>query len=163
MMRSLLFKTDAPVTVILIRILVGWVFVSEGVGKFLYPAEQAAGRFEKIPGIPAPHIMGPFVGTVEVVCGALILIGLFTRLAAIPLLIDISIAILSTKLPILLGHSYGLPALAHYNVWGMLHEARTDFSMWLGLVFLLLTGAGPWSIDRILAGGRDPRSRNNAR
>ena len=139
--------TRAPAAVILIRLLVGWVFLSEGIGKFIYPAEQAAGRFEKIPMVPVPHVMGPFVGGVEIVFGALILIGFLTRIAAIPLLIDISVAILSTKIPILWGHSYGLPKLAHYNLWGMLHEARTDFSMWLGLLFLLIVGAGPWSLD----------------
>jgi putative oxidoreductase len=144
--------TSAGAAVVLIRILVGGVFLSEGVGKFLYPAEQGVGRFEKIPGIPAPHVMGPFVGGVEIVCGALILLGLLTRLAAIPLLIDISVAILSTKVPILSGHSYGLPKLAHYNLWGMLHEARVDFSMWLGLVFLLIVGAGRWSLDAWLFG-----------
>jgi len=151
-MRKLLFKADGFAALILIRILVGWVFLSEGIGKFLYPAEQGAGRFEKIPGIPAPDFMGPFVGGVEIVFGALILVGFLTRLAAIPLLIDISVAILSTKVPILTGHSYGLPKLAHYNLWGMLHEARTDFSMWLGLVFLLVVGAGPWSMDNFFAG-----------
>ncbi len=142
--------THAAASVILIRILVGWVFLSEGVGKFLYPAEQAAGRFEKIPAIPAPQVMGPFVGGVEIVFGTLILLGLLTRLAAIPLLINISVAILSTKLPILMGHSYGLPKLAHYNLWGMLHEARTDFSMWLGLLYLLIVGGGAWSLDAVL-------------
>jgi len=134
-------------SIVLIRILVGWVFVAEGVGKFLYPAEQAAGRFEKIPAIPWPHLMGPFVGGVEILFGTLIVLGLLTRLAAIPLLIDISVAILATKVPILAGHSYGLPKLTHYNLWGMLHEARTDCSMWLGLVFLLIVGAGRWSLD----------------
>jgi len=148
--RSSFSRNHSSAAVILIRILVGWVFVAEGVGKFLYPAEQAAGRFQKIPVIPAPYIMGPFVGGVEIVFGTLILLGLFTRLAVIPLLIDISVAILSTKIPILMGHSYGLPPLAHYNLWGMLHEARTDLSMWLGLVFLLITGAGTWSLDRML-------------
>ena len=142
--------TRAPAAVILIRILVGWVFLSEGIGKFLYPAEQAAGRFEKIPSIPAPHVMAPFVGGIEIVFGILILLGLLTRLAAIPLLIDISVAILSTKVPILTGHSYALPKLAHYNFWSMLHEARVDFSMWLGLVFLLIVGAGRWSLDALL-------------
>jgi len=77
----------------------------------------------------------------------LILVGLLTRIAAVLLLIDINVAILSTKIPILFGHSYGLPRLAHYNLWGMLHEARTDLSMWLGLLFLLIVGAGPWSLD----------------
>lgn len=128
-MRSQLFKTDGPAALILIRILVGWVFLFEGIGKFLYPAEQGAGRFEMIPGIPAPHIMGPFVGGVEIIFGALVISGFLTRLAVIPLLIDISVAILTTKIPILQGHSYGVPKLAHYNLWAMLHEARTDFSM----------------------------------
>jgi uncharacterized membrane protein YphA (DoxX/SURF4 family) len=148
--------THAPTSVVLIRILVGWVFLSEGIGKFLYPVEQAAGRFEKIPAIPLPHFFGPFVGGVEIVCGTLLLLGLFTRLAAIPLLIDISVAILSTKFPILSGHHYGLPELKHHNFWGMLHEGRTDFSMWLGLVFLLILGAGRWSLDAKLLGRKSP-------
>jgi len=143
-------STHAPAAVILMRIVVGGVFLTEGIGKFLYPAEQAAGRFAKIPSIPAPQVMAPFVGGVEIVCGTLLLLGLCTRLAAIPLLIDISVAILATKLPILTGHSYGLPQLAHYNLWGMLHEARTDLSMWLGLVYLLIVGAGTWSLDAVL-------------
>jgi len=142
--------TRAPAAVILVRLLVGWVFLSEGIGKFLYPAEQAAGRFEKIPAIPAPHVMGPFVGGVEVIFGTLILLGLCTRLAAIPLLINISVAILTTKIPLLMGHSYGMPKIAHYNLWGMLHEARTDLSMWLGLVYLLIVGGGAWSLDAVL-------------
>jgi putative oxidoreductase len=145
-----LLATCAPRSVILIRVLVGWVFLCEGIGKFLYPVEQAAGRFAKIPAIPAPQVMGPFVGGVEIAFGTLILLGLLTRLAAIPLLIDISVAILATKVPILMGHSYGIPTLAHYNLWGMLHEARTDFSMWLGLVYLLIVGAGAWSLDAVL-------------
>ena len=142
-----LARTTAPAATILIRALVGWVFVAEGVGKFLYAAEQGAGRFEKIPAIPAPHVMGPFVGGVEVVFGALVLVGFLTRLSVLPLLIDISVAIVTTKFPILAGQHYGLPALKHYTFWGMLHEARTDFSMWLGLVYLLIVGAGRWSLD----------------
>jgi putative oxidoreductase len=140
-------RTTAAPSVILIRVLVGWVFLCEGLGKFIYPAEQAAGRFAKIPAIPWPQAMGPFVVGVEIVCGTLILLGLLTRLAAIPLLIDITVAILTTKLPILWGQHYGQPELKHYNLWGMLHEARTDFSMWLGLIFLLIVGAGRWSLD----------------
>jgi len=88
-----------------VRLLVGSVFVSEGIQKFLYPAELAAGRFAKI-GIPAPEFMGPFAGGFEIVCGALLIIGLLTRLAAVVLLIDISVAILSTKIPVLLGHGF---------------------------------------------------------
>lgn len=121
---------------LLIRILVGWVFLSEGIQKFLFPAQLGVGRFEKI-GIPAPQIMAPFVGIVEIVCGALLLVGLLTRLAAIPLLINISVAIATTKIPM----------LAKNGFWAMLHEARTDFSMVLGLVFLLIAGAGSLSLD----------------
>ncbi len=103
---------------LLIRILVGWVFVSEGIQKFLFPAQLGVGRFEKI-GIPSPHFMAPFVGTVEIVCGTLLLVGLFTRLAAVPLLGVISVAIATTKIPM----------IAKTGAWSMLHEARTDFSM----------------------------------
>lgn len=101
--------------------------------------------------------MAPFVGAVEIVCGTLLLVGLFTRLAAFALVIDITVAILSTKIPIWLGHGYWhftLPKLKHYGLLSMLHEARTDFSMLLGLIFLLLAGAGSWSMDSKLRGRR---------
>ncbi len=140
--------------VLLIRLMVGSVFLVEGILKFLYPQELGAGRFEKI-GIPLPQVMGPFVGVVETVCGALVLIGLLTRLASVPLLINISVAILSTKLPVLLGHGYWrftLMKLSHYGFLSMMHEARTDFSMWLGLVFLIVVGPGRWSMDRCRSG-----------
>ena len=146
---------DAPPATILVRLLVGSVFLSEGIQKFLYPAELALGRFQKI-GIPSPQLMGPFVGGVETICGALIILGFLTRPAAILLLIDSSIAILSTKIPILLGYGFwgfSLPKLPRYGFWSMMHEARTDFSMWLGLLFLLIVGAGKkWSLDARLAG-----------
>lgn len=144
-----LIDTNAPAAVFLIRLIVGGVFLSEGIQKFLYPAENGAGRFARI-GIPSPDVMGPFVGVVEIICGALILIGFLTRLAAIPLIIDMLVAILSTKIPILLGHGFwgfSLRNLPYYGVWGMLHESRTDFSMLFGSIFLLIVGAGLWSID----------------
>jgi putative oxidoreductase len=122
--------------ILLIRVLVGWVFVSEGIQKFLFPAQLGVGRFEKI-GIPAAHIMAPFVGAVEIIFGALVLIGLVTRVATIPLLAVISVAIATTKIPM----------LAKSGMWSMLHEARTDFSMVLGLVFLLISGGGLLSLD----------------
>jgi len=136
---------------ILIRLIVGSVFLVEGILKFLYPGDLAGGRFQRI-GIPWPQVMGPFVGGVEIVCGALVLIGLLTRLAAIPLLIDISVAIVSTKIPVLLGHGFWkftLMKLPHYGFLSMMHEARTDFSMFLGLIFLLIVGPGRWSADAI--------------
>jgi uncharacterized membrane protein YphA (DoxX/SURF4 family) len=144
-----IFTTSAPASVILVRLVVGAVFLSEGVQKFLFPGENGVGRFAKI-GIPAPEVMAPFVGVVEIVCGALVLLGLLTRLAAIPLIIDMLMAILSTKVPILLGHGFwgfSLRNLPYYGVWGMAHEARTDFAMLLGSIFLVIVGAGRWSID----------------
>jgi putative oxidoreductase len=126
--------------VLLIRILVGWVFLSEGIQKFLFPGSLGVGRFVKI-GIPSPQVMAPFVGVVEIVCGSLLLIGLVTRLATVPLLIDISVALYSTK----------IVTFAKNGFWGTMHEARTDVSMLLGLVFLLLVGAGAWSLDARLA------------
>jgi uncharacterized membrane protein YphA (DoxX/SURF4 family) len=143
-----MFNTNAPSSVVLVRVLVGWVFLSEGIQKFLFPQALGVGRFTKI-GIPAPQVMAPFVGTVEIVCGSLILLGLLTHLAAIPLLIDMAVAIISTKIPILLGHGFlgfSGPAGAS-GFWAMLHEARTDFSMVLGLLFLLINGGGRFSVD----------------
>jgi putative oxidoreductase len=148
-----LLSTNAPAATGLVRILVGSVFLSEGIQKFLYPAELAAGRFAKI-GIPAPQVMGPFVAGCETVCGALLIIGFLTRLAVVVLLIDISVAILSTKIPVLLGHGFwslSLMKLPRYGFLSMMHEARTDFSMLLGSLFLLIVGAGKWSLDAALA------------
>jgi putative oxidoreductase len=148
-----LTSSQAPTSVLLIRLMVGAVFFFEGIQKFLYPADLAAGRFAKI-GIPAPELMGPFVGGVETICGALVLAGLLTRLVAIPLLVNISVAILSTKLPILLGHgfwTFTLAKLPRYGFLSMMHEARTDLSMLLGLIFLIIVGAGAVSLDARLA------------
>jgi len=141
--------SSAPASVVLIRLLVGGVFLSEGIQKFLFPGEVGAGRFARI-GIPSPDVMGPFVGVVEILCGTLILLGLLTRLAAIPLIINMLVAILATKIPILLGHGFwgfSLRQLPYYGFWGIAHESRTDFSMLLGSLFLLIVGAGAWSID----------------
>ncbi len=150
---SRLLHTSAPRAVILIRLLVGGVFLAEGIQKFLFPGELGVGRFTKI-GIPWPDVSAPFVGAAETICGALLIVGLLTRAAAAVLLIDISVAIVSTKVPILLGHGFGpfsLPRLPRYGFWSMAHEARVDFSMWLGSLFLIITGAGGLSLDALLA------------
>jgi len=142
-------RTNAPKATILIRIMVGCVFLSEGIQKFLEPAARGAGRFAKI-GIPWPEVSGPFVGGIEIVCGILLLVGLATRFAAIPLITTMVVALLSTKIPILLGHGFwgfNLRELSTYGFWSMAHEARTDFAMLLGSIFLLIVGAGPWSLD----------------
>lgn len=144
-----LMHTNAPRATVLIRLMVGAVFLSEGIQKFLEPASRGAGRFASI-GIPWPEVTGPFVGVVEILCGALLLAGLMTRLAAIPLIITMAVAIIATKIPILLGHGFwgfSLRELSSYGFWSMAHQARTDFAMLVGSTFLLIVGAGPWSLD----------------
>ena len=131
-----MIHTDARASVILIRLLVGLVFLSEGIQKFLFTESLGLGRFIRI-GLPHPAFLSPFVGCFEIVCGALVMAGLATRLASIPLLIIISTAIITTKIPILL----------HSGIWAMMHEARTDGCMLLGSLFLLVQGGGRWSID----------------
>jgi putative oxidoreductase len=158
-MRSLC-ATEAPAATLLIRMIVGGIFLTEGIQKFLYPADLGAGRFAKI-GIPMPETMGPFVGGVEVLCGALVILGLLTRLASILLLIDISVAIVSTKVPILLGYGFwgfSLTKLPRYGFLSMVHEARTDFAMWFALLFLIIVGAGKkWSLDaKFVRAGSEP-------
>ena len=139
-----LFDPGAPTAVVLIRTAVGLVFLSEGIQKFLFSDALGSGRFSKI-GIPASEIMAPFVGVVEIVCGALVAVGLATRLVVIPLIVNMAVAITSTKVPILIQQGF----------WKMAHEARTDFAMILGATFLFIVGGGPWSVDaRIVHGWR---------
>jgi uncharacterized membrane protein YphA (DoxX/SURF4 family) len=144
-----LLSRAAPDATILIRVMVGAVFLAEGIQKFLHPAEVGAGRFARI-GIPQPELLAPFVGSVEIVCGALVLLGLLTRWAVLPLLGVMAVALITTKLPILLGQDLGpfqLRQLPYYGFWGFAHESRTDFSMVMGSLFLLLVGPGSLSID----------------
>jgi putative oxidoreductase len=133
-------RDDIPVShawaALLLRILVGWVFLTEGIQKFLFPVTLGVGRFATI-GIPWPHIAAPFVGGVEIICGMLLMIGLVTRFAAIPLLIDIGVAIATTKVPMLL----------HQGFWPAMHEGRTDFCMIVGLIAILCIGPGRISCD----------------
>jgi putative oxidoreductase len=133
---------------ILIRLLVGAVFLSEGIQKFLFPDSLGVGRFVKI-GIPDPALMAPFVGVVEIVFGLLVIAGVLTRLSAVPLLCVISTAIVTTKLPM----------LARSGFWAMAHEARTDYCMFLGLLYLVISGGGPLSADRLFQ-PRQPRARS---
>ncbi len=133
----------APGAALFVRLTVGGTFFLEGIKKFLFAAQWGAGRFEHI-GIPAPQVLAPFVGFVEIVCGALVLAGLATRLAAIPLVGVISVAIASTKVPLLLRSGF----------WPAEAEARTDVAMLCGLLFLVAAGAGAWSLDALLARGK---------
>ncbi len=121
---------------LMLRLLVGWVFLTEGMQKFLDPSAFGAGRFARI-GIPIPQFTGPFVGVVEIVCGALLIIGLHTLFVVIPLFIDIAAAIATTKIPMLLKQGF----------WPAMHEARTGFCMLAGLITIALLGAGNLSLD----------------
>ncbi len=121
---------------LLARLAAGCIFLSEGIQKFLFPDALGVGRFVKI-GIPVPHLSAPFVGVVEIVCGTLLIVGLVTRLASIPLIIDMIIAISATKLPM----------LAKSGFWATAHEARVDFAMLLVCIMLTRTGPGPLSLD----------------
>ena len=132
-------QTDNANTTIIIRLMVGAVFLSEGIQKFLFADKLGAGRFAKI-GLPNPDFLGPFVGSFEIVCGKLVLVGLFTRLAAIPLLAIMLVAIATTKAQL----------LADNGFWSMLHDSRTDWVMLLASIFLLIKGGGYWSLDNKL-------------
>lgn len=134
-----IINTNNSNTTIIIRLMVGAVFFSEGVQKFLFPAIRGAGRFEKI-GLPSPEFLGSFVGFFEILCGILFLVGLLTRLASIPLIIIMLVAFAATKAEV----------LANEGFWELLHGSRTDWAMLLGSIFLLITGGGNWSIDKIL-------------
>ena len=124
---------------ILIRIVVGLIFLSEGIQKFIL-AGPGVDRFTKI-GFSHPSFWAYFTGSFEVVCGILILIGLFARIAAIPLLIIMLVAFVTTKIPILIKKGF----------WSFAHEYRTDFAMTLLLILLLIYGGGNHSMDRKLS------------
>jgi putative oxidoreductase len=132
-------STNNSATTVLIRLMVGAVFISEGVQKFLFPDKLGAGRFQKI-GLPNPEFLGPFVGTFEIMCGSAVVMGLITRLASIPLIIIMLVAIGATKSEV----------LANDGFWEMMHGSRTDWSMLLGSIFLLIKGGGRWSVDQEL-------------
>ncbi len=123
--------------ILLVRIAVGLIFASQGLLKYIDP-KMGVERFTKI-GFSRPWFTAHFVGTFEMICGVLVLAGLFTRIAAVPLLAVISTAIAATKIPELFRPNQG--------VWFMVSDARTDFAMFCSLIFLIASGAGVWSAD----------------
>jgi len=130
------------VPMILIRAIVGLVFLLEGALKFVRPEELGAGRFAGI-GLPFPHLLAPLVGGIEIVGGLAVLLNFFAGDAALALLAVILTALVTTKIPILLGHPLGpfsLPKLTHYGWLSFFHEARTDLSMLFGLVAVVIDG-----------------------
>ena len=138
-MRIHIFDTKGPASLILIRILLGSIFVSEGIQKFLFPELLGAGRFLKI-GIPMPEFSATFTGVFEITCGLLLRLGLATRLVAVPLFCIMCVAIMSTKGSVLINQGF----------WVTAHEARTDISMLFCLVFIFINGSGRLSIDNLI-------------
>jgi putative oxidoreductase len=139
-----IFKTEADNRAILIRLIVGLVFLTEGIQKYLFPDLLGTSRFLTI-GFTNPAFWAYFTGTFEILCGTLVILGLVTRLASIPLIIIMVTAFITTKIPI----------LVHKGIWPWAHEYRTDFAMTLLLIYLLIYGAGRWSFDsKITAGNK---------
>jgi putative oxidoreductase len=134
-----MISTDKSGTTILVRLMVGIVFLSEGIQKFLLPDIRGVGRFERI-GLPAPEFLGSFVGGFEVICGFLVLLGLFTRFASVPLIIIMLTAFATTKTEVFANHGF----------LELMHGSRTDWSMLLGSLFLLIKGGGKWSVDSLI-------------
>jgi putative oxidoreductase len=132
-------QRTANSSILFIRLAVGLIFFTQGILKFA-DAKMGVERFARI-GFPHAYFTAHFVGTFEIVCGALVLIGLVTRLAEVPLLIVISTAIATTKLPELFHPNQGF--------WFMVSDARTDFAMLCSLLFLIASGPGRLSLDEM--------------
>jgi putative oxidoreductase len=131
---------EGPCSIVLVRTAVGLIFFTQGILKYI-DSTMGVLRFTRI-GFPYPHFTAHFVGTFEVLCGLLLLLGLWTRLVSIPLLIVITTAIATTKIPELFRANQGF--------WYMVSDARTDFAMFCCLVFLISVGGGSWSLDAML-------------
>jgi len=140
MINKILDLQSSVPAAVLIRMITGYVFFVEGIQKYLYPDTLGIGRFIKI-GIPYPHVMIHVSAGAEIICGALLMVGLFTRLSAIPLIINISVAIISTKVMMFVQKGF----------WPAIHESRLDFTMLVSLIFLLIVGAGCYSLDEKLS------------
>jgi putative oxidoreductase len=145
---------SAPRSTIVIRVMAGAVFFWEGILKFVY-TNQGVGRFTKL-GIPFPGPTAHFVAILEIVGGLLLMAGFLTRVIAVPFVIEMVVAILSTKISLYLGTSpLPLPpAPPQVGPWAVLHEIRSDYAQIMSVLFLLVAGPGPWSVDAILARAR---------
>lgn len=151
--------TDAPPATILLRLMAGAVFFWEGILKFVYP-NQGVGRFTKL-GIPFPAVTANFIGVLEIVGGVLLLAGLLTRFISLIFIVEMIVAVLSTKITLYLG-TYPLPlppAPPQVGFWAVLHEVRSDYAQILTCAFLLVAGPGRLSLDALLS--RENRERES--
>jgi putative oxidoreductase len=148
--------SSGPTATLLLRLMTGGVFLFEGLLKFVY-TNQGVGRFTKL-GFPWPDLTANFVGSLEIVGGLLLIFGLFTRLIAIPFVIEMVVAMLSTKISLYLGTSpLPLPASPpKVGFWAVVHEGRAEYAQLLTTAFLLITGPGRWSLDALLHRERAP-------
>jgi putative oxidoreductase len=150
---------------LLLRLMAGSVFFWEGLLKLVY-VNQGVGRFIKL-GFPLPELTAHFVAGFEVIGGLLIMAGLFTRVVALGFVIEMVVAILSTKISLFLGTSpLALPASPpKVGLWAVLHEIRSEWAQLTTSLFLLLAGPGPWSLDArrarrgLAEEARDPHAR----
>jgi len=142
---------NAPTATVLLRLMAGGVFLWEGMLKFVF-ANQGVGRFTKL-GIPAPELTANFVGMLEIVGGILLIAGLLTRVIAVPFIIEMIVAMLSTKISMYLGTSpLPLPPVPpQIGLWAVLHEIRSEYAQLMVVLFLLSAGPGRWSLDALLA------------
>jgi putative oxidoreductase len=147
--------TKGPRAIVLLRLMAGGVFLWEGILKFVY-TNQGVGRFTKL-GFPAPHFTATADGWLEIIGGILLLSGFLTRLIAVPFIIEMLVAIASTKIPMYLGTSpLPLPPVPpQIGFWAVLHEVRSEYAQLMTCAFLLLVGPGRWSIDALLARRRE--------
>jgi uncharacterized membrane protein YphA (DoxX/SURF4 family) len=135
---------------LLVRLALGWVFLCSGLLKFLYE-NQGPLRFAKI-GLAPARELAYFVGAVEIICSVLLLIGLLVRLAALPLIVDMLVALVTTKIPLLFAAGpEPVAAAPRTGFWAFAYQSRLDVTMLVGCVFLLVAGAGLWSLDALLA------------
>lgn len=138
-----IIQSDDDKSTILIRMVVGLVFISEGLQKFFLPEIRGVGRFKEID-IPIPEFSAYFVASFEIICGLFIIIGFLTRIASIPTLIIMAVAILTTKTQVYTNEGF----------WEMMHSSRTDWAMFIGSLFLIIKGSGDFSVDSLISENR---------
>jgi len=140
-----------PSSILIIRLMTGSVFFWEGILKFVY-VNQGVGRFTKL-GFPFPETTAHIIATGEIIGGLLLIFGLFTRIVAFYFIIQMIVAVLSTKISLYLGTSPlpAPPAPPKTGIWAVLHEIRSDYAQILTCLFVLIVGAGRRSLDFIIS------------